>query len=243
MVAAANEALRIVRKIHVDFPSGPSGFGSGFLSPNAGQVITCAHVVVNAAGQQALRVRIGGGPRAALVDARLLAVDRAHDLAVLELVSGAEDVPAVVQPDVPSVGEQLVFAGSPRGVNVPSVFPAMVSAVGKRLIAAPRCELVQIAGMINNGNSGGPLLNEASEVVGVITAKYVPLLVEVDKLSAGLEQIPQFPTDVAIGGIDFSKFVNLSVRSMWQLAAVLRLVQVGTGWAVPSKYILIGRGK
>ncbi len=154
-----------------------------------------------------------------------------------ELAGGPDDAPAALQSALPQVGEQLISAGSPRGVSVPSVFPAMVSAIGTRLVTFPRCELIQVAGMINNGNSGGPLLNSASEVVGVITAKYVPLLAEVDKLASGLEQIPQFPSDVAIGSIDFGQFVNLTVRSMWQLAAVLRLVQVGTGWAVPSKFV------
>ncbi len=89
MIGPASEALRIVRKIHADFPTGPSGFGSGFLAATAGQLITCAHVVVNEAGQQASRVRVGGGPSGRLEEARLLASDRSHDLAVLELgVSG-----------------------------------------------------------------------------------------------------------------------------------------------------------
>ena len=96
--------------------------------------------------------------------------------------------------------------------------------------------MVQIAGMINNGNSGGPLLDANGAILGVITAKYVPLLREIDRLRQDLEKIPQFPRDVAIGQIDFSAFVNLTIKSMWQIAAVLRLVQVGTGWVVPSKF-------
>jgi S1-C subfamily serine protease len=97
--------------------------------------------------------------------------------------------------------------------------------------------LIQIAGMINNGNSGGPLIDVVSRaVVGMVTAKYVPLLMEIEQLARGLKEIPQFPSSVGLGDIDFAKFVNLTVQSMWQLAAVLRLVQVGTGWAVPARY-------
>ena len=73
-------------------------------------------------------------------------------------------------------------------------------------------------------------------MIGVVTAKYVPLLAEIDKLTGTLENIPQLPSNVAIGNVDFSKFVNLTIQSMWQIGAVLRLVQVGTGWAVPAKF-------
>jgi S1-C subfamily serine protease len=120
----------------------------------------------------------------------------------------------------------------------------MVSAVGQGLIAYPRCDIIQVAGMINNGNSGGPLLDSTGVLLGVITAKYVPLLQEVDKLRKDLESIPQFARGVVIDKIDFSAFVNLTIKAMWQLAAVLRLVQVGTGWAVPTKYFdrVGGRG-
>lgn len=234
MVAAAKEAMRIVRALEVHFPGGPAKAGSAFLAPARGRLVTCAHVVVNDQGQHANRVLVAtaNGSR---YEAKILAVDSSVDLATLDTTESAS--PPAAQDRFPEVGEQLIFAGSPQGVARPSVFPAMVSATGSGLLALPRCDLIQIAGMVNNGNSGGPLLNSAGEVLGVITAKYVPLLREIDKLRQDLGAIPQFPRDVAIGQIDFSAFVNLTIRSMWQLAAVLRLVQVGTGWAVPTSLL------
>jgi hypothetical protein len=99
--------------------------------------------------------------------------------------------------------------------------------------------MIQLAGMINVGNSGGPVLQaDTQQVVGVITAKNVPLLQEIDRLSAFLDAVPQVPTgNVGISGIDFGRFFNLTIQSTYQLAAVLRLVQVGTGWAIPVTHI------
>jgi S1-C subfamily serine protease len=191
-------------------------------------------VITGEAGEKAKHVRISTTGRPATA-AAVVAIDTEHDLALLstEDPTGPPETSTVLPP----VGKQVVFAGLPQGVKRISVFPGMVSAVGNDLVRYPRCQLIQISGMINNGNSGGPLLDvDSSAVVGMITAKYVPLLVQIDELARGLKAIPQFPSSVGIGDIDFAKFVNLTIQSMWKLAAVLRLVQVGTGWAVPARY-------
>ena len=233
VVIPAKEAMRIVRSVEAHFATGPSKTGSAFVAPSKGKLLTCAHVVIDDQGRRASRVlvRTASG---ANYEAQVLAADESVDLACIE---AAESIsPSKAQDSLPEPGEQVVFAGSPQGVTRPSVFPGMISGIGSGLVSFPRCELIQIAGMINNGNSGGPLLDVSGAVLGVITAKYVPLLREIDKLRKDLEGIPQFPRDVAIGQIDFSAFVNLTIKSMWQIAAVLRLVQVGTGWAVPAKF-------
>jgi S1-C subfamily serine protease len=234
MNSACLEAMRIIRTVEVHFPTGPSKFGSAFLAPAAGRLVTCAHVVLNEQGQHATRILVSvlGGAR---YETSLSKVDPQYDLATLN--TNETESPPKMRVDVPEMGDQVIFAGLPQGLAKPSVFPGMVSAVGSGLLASPRCELIQLAGMINNGNSGGPLLDSSGAILGVITAKYVPLLREIDRLTHDLDKIPQFPRDVTIGQIDFSAFVNVTIKSMWQLGAVLRLVQVGTGWAVPGKYL------
>ncbi len=233
-VSASAEAMRIVRTIEVDFPTGAQQRGSAFVVSGNGHLVTCAHVVTNDAGERATRIFVAC-PDGSRYEASLGQVDDAHDLARLD--SSGSDVGPSLQAHLPPVGEQVVFAGMPQGVARASVFPGMVSAVGQGLLSRPRCDLIQLGGMINNGNSGGPLVDAATnQVLGVITAKYVPLLQEIDRLTQSLEGIPQFPRNVGIGEIDFSAFVNLTVSSVWQVASVLRLVQVGTGWAVPTKY-------
>lgn len=233
---ASAEAVRIVRSLVVQFPSGPEQTGSAFVA-GVGKLATCAHVVTNPLGQRPKRI-IVRAPSGLQYDATVGRVEHATDLAILSTSAEKESPPRFAQL-LPAVGRSVVFAGLPQGVARLSVFPGMVSAVGGGLITKPKIDLIQVAGMVNNGNSGGPLLDAAScEVLGVMTAKYVPLLHQIDKLRDDLEAIPQFPSAVGINGIDFSTFVNVTIRSMWQLAAVLRLVQVGTGWAVPSKFLL-----
>ena len=232
-VDAAREALRIVRTVEVEFATGHPKTGCAFIvGPR--RLITCAHVVLNDQGERASRVLVTHPDRSRR-PATVAGLDNTYDLACLE--AAHSERPPSVEESLPTVGQQIVFAGMPQGVKRVSVFPGMVSAVGEGLLPHFRCRLIQIAGMVNNGNSGGPLLDVSTgAVVGVVTAKYVPLLTEIDKLARMLETIPQFPSSVGLGGIDFSKFVNMTIGSMWQLAAVLRLVQVGTGWAVPACY-------
>jgi len=226
--------MRIVRKVEAWFPSGPPKRGSAFLAPAGGLLITCAHVVTNDAGERANRV-IVDDPAGATYSTTVAQVDDPHDLATI--VTSETTAAPTRETGLPKVGEDVVFAGLPLGVHRVSVFPGMVSAVGDSLLAQPKCELIQIAGMVNNGNSGGPLLNANGAVIGVITAKYVPLLREIDKLLQDLTAAPTFPKGVQMNiGIDWGSFFEFTIQTTKQLGEVLRLVQVGTGWAVPAKY-------
>lgn len=233
MNLAASEALRITRSLELTFATGPGKTGSGFVAPAPNRLITCAHVVRNDDGARpkTILVKAGDGK---VVTAKLADIDDQTDLATLEIDPGIE--PSTATTDEPQIGDSVLFSGLPQGLSRISVFPGIISNVGPIPGAHVRCDLLQIAGMINNGNSGGPVLNDQGKLIGVVSAKYVPLLVEIDKLRAFLKNMPQFPSEVGIGGIDFSKFVNLMVQCNLQLAQVLRLVQVGTGWAVPAKY-------
>lgn len=221
----ALEALRIIRNVKATFSDGSQKIGSGFVGLDSNTVITCAHVV-SEIGQSLTELRVGS------YEASILDIFPDKDLAILRC-SDAEtckigDSSGLV------VGNQVIFAGIPSGVNVPSVFYGIISARGEALVEFPRCELIQINGMINSGNSGGPIFKAGStEVVGVITAKFVPLLKEIDNLRNILKRIPQFLSEVAVGQIDFSKFVNLTMQALRSISGSLRLVQVGTGYAVP----------
>lgn len=219
------EALRILRKIDTKFQDGSNKTGSGFVGKVAGTVITCAHLVKES-GTTLKEVRVEG------VIAEVLSVDDAVDLACIktnDTVTSSSGDPRQLVP-----GDALMFSGYPTGVAGPSIFSGMLSAQGPGLLKTPKCRLLQINGMINLGNSGGPVFKVGTrDVVGVITAKYVPLLQEIDGLRQFLRQVPQYPSDVVIGSIDFSKFVNTITRALLSVSGSLMLVQVGIGYAVP----------
>ena len=151
----AAEAIRIVRHVDVEFPTGPPSWGSAFIVA-PGKLITCAHVVLNAKGEKANKVvvRERDGTRHA---ATVGAVSRQHDLASLNAPSDNAPAPNI-EFDPVKIGRAVIFAGQPQGIRRPAVFPGIVSDTGTKLISKPRCEMIQLAGMINNGNSGGRYL-------------------------------------------------------------------------------------
>jgi S1-C subfamily serine protease len=226
----AKEALRVLRSIRTRFSDNSQKNGSGFVGPEPGTVITCAHVV-SESGIAVSQVNVGN---------KLAKIQKLYpdiDLAVLEC--GEQDSCQLGDADSLAIGDALMFSGIPVGVAGPSIFSGILSARGTGLVEFPKCELLQINGMINSGNSGGPVFRTGDmSVVGVVTAKFVPLLREIDNLRDILRNIPQFPSEVAVGQIDFAKFVNLTVRALRSISGSLRLVQVGTGYAIPVNLML-----
>ena len=150
----------------------PAGAGSGFVVTPDGYVLTNSHVVANA---RAISVR---APTGATVTAHLVGDDPATDLAVLRMdpVELAATSPTPWLPldgtVVARPGQLVVAIGNPLGFES-TVSTGVVSALGRslrgrtgRLIDG----VVQHTAPLNPGNSGGPLLDSRSRVVGVNTA-------------------------------------------------------------------------
>jgi S1-C subfamily serine protease len=146
--------------------SGRGGrLGSGFVVDRRGRVLTNAHVVDDA---ETAQVRFDDGTE---TDARVLGVDESTDLAVLEVERTAAGVAplGLGRSETLRVGDAVIAIGNPFGLERTAT-TGIVSAL-KRIITAPNGfeiqNVIQTDAAINEGNSGGPLLDAAGRVIGI----------------------------------------------------------------------------
>ncbi|PWJ20452.1 S1C family serine protease [Jannaschia seohaensis] len=148
----------------------PSGTGSGFVWDDMGHIITNAHVI---RGASSATVRLPGG-RA--VPARLVGLDRRHDLAVLRVSGmGMRPLPLGRSANL-QVGQSVFAIGNPFGLDF-TLTTGIVSAIDREIPGEDGLTirgLIQTDAAINPGNSGGPLLDSAGRLIGVNTAIFSP---------------------------------------------------------------------
>jgi S1-C subfamily serine protease len=146
------------------------GSGSGFVFSEEGLVLTNAHVVAGAAG---ITVVLPDGRRCS---GSTIGVDEDTDLAVVKISADHLASIRLGTARVLRQGQLVVAIGNPFGFQH-TVTAGVVSATGRSLRARTgrlMGGLIQTDAALNPGNSGGPLLNSAGEVVGVNTAVILP---------------------------------------------------------------------
>ena len=171
-VVASVEPSTVSISTHVVQQQGPfqvegEGAGTGIVIDEAGHILTNAHVVE---GATEVSVAVNGEERSATV----VGGDSSRDIAVLQLDDPSGVVPADLgsSADV-AVGDQVVAIGNALALEGgPTVTQGIVSAID-RSIDTPSSRLtnlIQTDAAISSGNSGGPLVNAAGQVIGVNTA-------------------------------------------------------------------------
>ena len=139
--------------------------GSGFVIDKAGHIVTNFHVVD---GAKQVRVSFSNG---ASMKAAVVGTDASSDLAVLKIDASSRALTPLPlgNSDDMEVGDPVVAIGNPFGLDR-TVTAGIVSAI-QRAITAPNGytidHIIQTDAAINHGNSGGPLLNNRGEVIGV----------------------------------------------------------------------------
>ncbi len=148
------------------------GAGSGFIIDKAGYILTNNHVVADAQSiEVALSTMRSGEPG---LSAKVIGRDELTDTALLQLTDMPDSPLSVAKfgdSEQMAPGDWVMAIGNPFGYSN-TVTVGVVSAVGRETQAAVRGrteEMIQTDAAINQGNSGGPLLNVRGEVIGINT--------------------------------------------------------------------------
>ena len=138
--------------------------GSGFVVDDGGLIVTNEHVID---GAQQVTVKIGTDGKE--IPAEIVGADASHDLALLKVdADGLKALPLGDSSKV-EVGDNTYAIGNPYGLDH-TLTTGVVSALNRTLQAPDGSELggaIQTDAALNPGNSGGPLLDEDGQVIGV----------------------------------------------------------------------------
>ena len=147
-------------------PEQLAGEGSGVIIDEQGHVITSWHVIEGANDGE---VVLNDGTK---LSAELVGYDKATDLAVLKIKTDGAFCPAVEFADSDSVrvGDVAIAIGSPFSLQS-SVTVGHVSQKGRKVHILPYEDFIQTDAAINEGNSGGPLIDVDGRLMGINTAK------------------------------------------------------------------------
>ncbi len=180
--------------------------GTGFVVDDQGYVLTNAHVVESDTGQRAGAVTVvfnEGGSEGRRVAGELVGVDAGSDVAVIKVDPKRVDLKPLPLGDSDEVvvGESVVAIGNPLGYDF-SITAGIVSATGRSL-QAPNGQTIpngiQTDAAINQGNSGGPLIDSAGRVIGINE--------QIASQGGGND------------GLGFAVPINTAIRSLEQLKA------------------------
>jgi len=149
------------------------GLGSGVVIDAAGDILTSLHVVADA---EEIKLTFADGTESS---AQIIAQQVENDIAVLRATQPpAQIIPAILgSPGAMRVGDEAYVVGHPLGLYG-SMSTGVISGFDrsfKPLNGDQELQgLIQIDAAVNPGNSGGPLLNRAGQVVGIVTALVNP---------------------------------------------------------------------
>ena len=140
------------------------GLGSGLIISSDGYIVTNAHVIEQA---DEIAVSLSDGQT---VNAEIVGKDEKTDIAVIRIKKEGLQASKLGDSDKVRVGEFVIAAGNPFGLSA-SITSGIVSAKGRGNVGITDYEdFIQTDASINQGNSGGPLVNLDGEVIGINTA-------------------------------------------------------------------------
>ena len=146
---------------------GSAMVGTGVIFTEDGYILTNAHVI--AGGSECYVVLDTGEDYRAC----LLGLDEEKDLAVIKIAASGLPAAEFGDSDALTVGDPVFAIGNPLGVELRGTLTdGIVSAINRDVyVGGVTMTLIQTNAALNNGNSGGPLINVYGQVVGINTMK------------------------------------------------------------------------
>ncbi|MBR3329182.1 trypsin-like peptidase domain-containing protein [Candidatus Saccharibacteria bacterium] len=151
-----------------------SAAGTGVIVSSDGYVVTNKHVI---SGATKISIVLDDGTT--YEDVELVTTDPLNDIAFLKIQDVSDlDVATLGDSKTISVGQQVIAIGNALGQYQNTVTAGIISGIGRSITATDSdgnnaetlSDMIQTDAAINSGNSGGPLVNAAGEVIGINTA-------------------------------------------------------------------------
>lgn len=140
--------------------------GTGIIVDTAGYVLTNYHIIDESTSIRVMLLR----DRSEYYDARVIGYDEEYDLAVLKIEADGLTAAPLGDSDRLRVGDTVYAIGHPMGYLYGSMTEGIVSALDRDSLRSGM-SMIQTSAALNQGNSGGPLLNDRGQVVGIVSAK------------------------------------------------------------------------
>ncbi len=208
------------------------GTGTGIVYDDEGKILTNWHVV-----EDALTITVTLDDTTE-VPATLFRGDAAADIALITIDDQSELTPPTFGDSTQlEVGEDVVAIGHALGLEgAPTVSKGVISALDRALPDGQGGELdglIQTDAAINTGNSGGPLVNDMGEVIGVNTAKLgigdrVGFAINIDSALATADEL------ITQGPVQPPGFLGIAGRTMFQAEASNLGLPVTGGFVVQT---------
>jgi len=138
--------------------------GTGFFVSRNGHIITNDHVI-----EQCNNVKVSYGGKA--INANVLASDKTNDLAILKSNIKPKEIYSISNEDV-TLLQEVIVAGYPLGKKVSAAIKATSGSVTALAGFRDNYSNFQTDAALNQGNSGGPIINKKGNVVGVAVANF-----------------------------------------------------------------------